>query len=285
MGVQLKGCVVPRIEVDDVTKNRLYCLWKTYYQNVDRLMFEQDIAEKDWVLLLSDAEGIVRGFTTLKYYDLTISGRRIRAIFNGSTIIDKDYWGDQELVRTWCRFMAELKREEPGVPLYWYLIVSGFRTYMFLPLFYKHFYPNHAAETPAMEQEIIDTLGRKKFPDEFRDGVVHVSHPREILDHAIAVPKEHKLRNPNIRFFVERNPGYLRGDELVCLTEFSIENTKRMAHEIAVEVLGSVTSEPFVRWMSRTSRLSELVSALRSAGASRSAFARNHRPSGSRPSR
>ncbi len=240
MNRKLNGAILSRSKVTREERNTLFDLWESYYQNVDRAMFEEDLAEKDWVLTLLDDEGTIRGFTTMKFYELEILGKVIRAIFNGSTIIARDYWGEQELVHTWCRFMAELKRKEPEIPLYWYLIVSGFRTYMFLPLFFRKFYPNHATETPEFEQEIIDALGEMKFPTEYREGIVRVEDPRECLDPDLAVPSEHKLRNPHIRFFVEKNKDYLRGDEMVCLTEFTIENTKRTAHQIAEEVLGSL---------------------------------------------
>ena len=246
MTKKLTGAVLPRFKVTEEERNTLFGLWETYYQNVDRQMFEEDIAEKDWILTLSDEQGIIRGFTTLKFYEMEIQGKTIRAIFNGSTIIARDYWGDQELVHTWCRFMAEMKREDPEIPLYWYLIVSGFRTYMFLPIFFKEFYPNHGKETPAIEQEVIDTLGKMKFPQEYRDGIIHVKEPRECLDPEIAIPGEHKLRNPNIRFFVEKNKEYLRGDEMVCLTEFTVENTKRTANQIARHVLGTPDTRRFV---------------------------------------
>ncbi|MBB82165.1 MAG: hypothetical protein CMN02_14465 [Roseibacillus sp.] len=243
MNRKLNGAIIPRSTVTEYQKNAFFDLWESYYQNVDRGMFEDDLAEKDWILTLSDESGIIRGFTTMKFYELEIRGKPIRAIFNGSTIIDRDYWGEQELVHTWCRFMAELKRDEPEIALYWYLIVSGFRTYMFLPLYFREFYPNHATATPAFEQEIIDTLAEMKFPEEYRQGIVRVANPRECLDPDLAVPNTHKLRNPHIRFFVERNKEYLRGDEMVCLTEFTIENTKRTANLIAEEILGSLQSE------------------------------------------
>jgi len=239
MKPKLTGRVVPRSQVDPATIDRLYELFDRYYQRVDRATFERDHDEKDWILLLSDGNGVVQGFTTLMLYDLAVAGRRVRAVFNGNTIIDQSHWGDQELVRTWCRFMAELKAEQPEVPVYWYLISSGYRTYLFLPLFYNRFYPSCEQSTPPFEQALIDTLGRMKYPEEYRNGVIHVNVPRECLDSEIAIPAPHKLENPHVRFFVEKNAGYLRGDELVCVAEYSVENTKRMAHAIAVEVLGA----------------------------------------------
>jgi hypothetical protein len=108
---------------------------------------------------------------------------------------------------------------------------------MYLPLFFAEFYPRHDRATPEFEQALIDTLGRMKFPDEYRDGVVQVSSPRECLRADLALPRPAKQQNPHVRFFFERNPGALRGDELVCVTEFSLANTKRLAHKMAGEVL------------------------------------------------
>ncbi len=68
-----------------------------------------------------------------------------------------------------------------------------------------------------------------KFAEEYRDGVVHVAKPRECLRSDLAAPSATRLRNRHVRFFGEQNPGYLRGDELVCLAEYSLENTRRMA--------------------------------------------------------
>ena len=33
-----------------------------------------------------------------------------------------------------------------------------------------------------------------------------------------------RLNEPHVAFFLQRNPGWCRGDELVCLTEVSFEN-------------------------------------------------------------
>jgi hypothetical protein len=233
----LTGRVIPNRAVDRAVADRLYELFAQYYLHVDRATFERDQAEKDWLLLLSDANGTVQGFTTLKYYDLEIRGLPLRAVFSGNTIIDRAHWGEQELVVTWCRFMADLLRTRPAIPLYWFLVCSGYRTYLYLPLFFHEFFPRHDRETPDFERHLIDSLGRLRFPQEYDAGVVRVGQPRECLLPELAVPPPYKLSNPHIRFFAERNPGYLRGDELVCVTEFSLTNTKRLAHQCAEQVL------------------------------------------------
>lgn len=234
---RLTGTVVPRAALDPQLSQRLFELFRRYYLHADRQAFDRDQEEKDWVLLLSDAEGTVQGFTTLKLYELDVLGRPLRAVFSGNTIIDRQFWGEQELVAAWCRFMAQLKRQSVTEPLYWFLVCSGYRTYLYLPLFFRRFYPCCGRQTPPFEQVLIDALGRMKFPDEYDGGVVRVQRPRECLRPELARPRAAKLNNTHVRYFFEQNPGYHRGDELVCVTEFSLDNTKRLAHTVARDVL------------------------------------------------
>jgi hypothetical protein len=42
-----------------------------------------------------------------------------------------------------------------------------------------------------------------------------------------------------VRFFVDHNPSYLRGDELVCVAEFSLTNLRRRARQIAESAISS----------------------------------------------
>ncbi len=239
---RLRGCVLPMREVDVETADKLFAIFCRHYVHVDRATFDRDQAEKQWVLLLSDDGGEIRGFTTMVLYDLRFEGRPIRVVFSGNTIVDRDYWGEQTLVRSFGRFMAKVKSQEPSVPLYWYLICSGHRTYRYLSLFYREFYPCYDAATPPRTQKLIDGLGRLKFADEYHDGIIRVSQPRECLRPELAVPTEDRTKNPHVRFFVERNPGYVRGDELVCVAEYSLDNLRGQARRTAQEVLAANTS-------------------------------------------
>lgn len=221
---KLLGSVELVEQCDHNTRQRLYEIFIKYYSKTDRETFDKDLNEKQWVLLMKDHDRTIQGFTTMMLYDLVFQGKPVRAVFSGNTIIEKDFWGSGVLSKTWSHFMAYLKLSEPDVPLYWYLISSGYRTYMFLPLFYKEFYPRYDKKTPPFETQLIDTLGLIKFPDEYSNGLVRPLVPRECLHESIAQPPERKLKNPHVAFFLEKNPGYLAGDELVCLTEFSFDN-------------------------------------------------------------
>jgi hypothetical protein len=243
-GGRLFGRVVPRVRLGAALEQRLFDLFQGYYRHVDRATFHRDLMEKDWVVLLADASDAVQGFTSLQLSELVLDGRAVRTVFSGNTVIDRAYWGRQELMETWCRFVASLKAAQPQTPLYWFLICSGYRTYLYLPLFFHSFYPRHDERAPPFEQALIERLGSLKFPGEYQQGVVRVARPRECLLPELAVPPAHKLASPHVRFFVERNRGYLRGDELVCVAEFSLSNLRRRARQIASGAAPSLVASP-----------------------------------------
>ena len=227
MNKALFGRVVRREDLTAADIGEQYELFHRHYHAVDRARFEQDLEQKHHVLVLTDEDGKLRGFTTIRVDDWVHEGRPLRTVFSGNTVIDQAYWGSQELGRTWCRFMAGLKNSSPELPLYWHLICSGYRTYLYLPLFFREFYPRIDRATPPDRASLIDALGRRTSPEEYRNGVVRVTRPRDRLRGELAVPPSRKRLNPHVRFFLERNPGYRRGDELVCLAEFAWGNLRR----------------------------------------------------------
>ena len=144
---RLSSQVLPVQEIDADFTAKLYQLFAAYYdKNVTLARFESDLAEKDFIVVLRDTEsGEPRGFSTQQILRITVDGKPIRALFSGDTIIDPDYWGEQELVRGWCRVVGQLLAEESEVPLYWLLISKGHRTYLYLPVFYHEFWPRYGS--------------------------------------------------------------------------------------------------------------------------------------------
>ena len=108
-------------------------------------------------------------------------------------------------------------------------------------MFFREFFPRFDSPTPRFESQLIDQLGELKFPGEYAGGVVHVASPRECLRDDLAIPSPAKLRNPHVRFFVEQNPEYRLGNELVCVAEYSMANTYGLAHKTAREILDPAT--------------------------------------------
>ena len=129
-------------ELTEAAVGNLYGLYTRYYGGTSPELFRRDLLEKDHILLLEDENGETRGFTTLKVILFTHLARSGRALFSGDTIIDHRFWGEQTLPLAWCCLAGRIKARQPDLPLYWLLIVKGDRTYRYLNVFSKTYYPN-----------------------------------------------------------------------------------------------------------------------------------------------
>jgi hypothetical protein len=105
------------------------------------------------------------------------------------------------------------------------LLTSGFRTYRFLPVFWREFFPRFDAVTPPLIHELLAHLAEECFGNQFNPGtgIVRFNTPQRLRQDLLGIP-EGRESDPHIGFFLSRNPGHGAGDELVCLTELSPQN-------------------------------------------------------------
>lgn len=219
----------------DAQKERMFELMKLHFDGIDQAAFNSDLSEKQWVILLySYLTGTIVGFSTQMIIAKTIDDIPVTAVFSGDTIIHKDYWGDTELVRLWGRLILSLMQKYEDTKMYWFLISMGYKTYRFLPVFFKEFYPRYDKPTPEFEQNVLDTFGQLKYPLQYNStlGIIHHSKTSARLKSGIADIKDYLLKNPHIAFFLQRNPFYYKGDELACVAELTKENLKTVAYKI-----------------------------------------------------
>jgi hypothetical protein len=216
----MNGTLVDKESLTSEQRERMLAILANNFSHVSREQFERDLAEKNAVILIRGSDGKIVGFSTLLLYQAEFQGKAIAVVYSGDTIIEREAWGSSALPRTWIHSVWKLHRERfPELPLYWLLLTSGYRTYRFLSVFWKTFYPNPHTATPAEMEGLRDELARARFGEKYKDGVVRLGQPlkRELLE-TPARP------DPHIRFFIERNPGYVDGDELVCLAPLTAEN-------------------------------------------------------------
>lgn len=225
--MSLSSHSIPVSEVSDSDLLRMYELMETHYENTCFQEFQKDLMEKVSALILRDEAGIIQGFTTLMTYRLESEGIPIQLVFSGDTIIRKMYWGEAALHKAWIREIYSML-EDDIQNAYWLLISKGYKTYRFLPVYFKDFYPNARKATPAFEKGIMDSFCRLKYPDNYdpHRGIISFGGTRDYLKQGIADVEERHQKDLDISFFLEMNPGYLVGDELVCLTRLNTNNIK-----------------------------------------------------------
>ena len=213
----------------------MFALMETYYDHVRREAFDADLDEKNWVIHLIDpAGGAIRGFSTQMLLEQEADGRPVRALFSGDTIIHRDHWGTNPLARVWGQFALSLIDAHPPDELVWFLITKGYKTYRFLPLFFREFYPRRGVSTPGWASAIIDAAAGSKYPRRYDPaaGVIRAGRFACRLRGGVADVTPGRLRDPHVRFFASRNPGHARGDELCCIAPLTRENFTPAAYRV-----------------------------------------------------
>jgi len=221
------------LEITEISKSELsdlFGLFSKHYDDVDLLRFENDFATKDFALVL-EYQGRPVGFTTAKLLDFDWRGESITVLYSGDTIVDRPFWGQQELARTWLAQLGRLARQQPGRRMVWFLIVKGHRTYRYLPVFAREFVPTSEAADVGELSELRDAIAAEMFGSRFdsASGTIQFATPQGRLRTEFAEPTARELKLPGVGFFLSANPGFREGDELACLCELSPDNMRPRA--------------------------------------------------------
>lgn len=217
--------LVHREDLTAAERESMYALLDAHFLGVTPERFERDLADKTWALLLEE-EGHLRGFSTLHLWETTPPGEPpCTVVYSGDTIVERGAWGSAALPRSWIAAVRKLREHHPQGRLWWLLLTSGFRTYRFLPVFWRDFWPRYDTGTPPDAQARMSFLARERLGDLYLEdrGIVRFPEPQKLREGLDDVPPG-RLGDPHITFFLERNPGWREGDELVCLTEIAEGN-------------------------------------------------------------
>jgi hypothetical protein len=182
---------------------------RSLYEAVDSDRFLRDLSEKDEVVLVRDGEGTLRGYTTL----MVFQDERGWVLFSGDTGVERCAWGSSALQVGWLS--AAMRWHEALGPLDWLLLAGGPRTYRYLPVFFREYWPRPDAPAPARLLSLAD----HRYGERHQAGIVHLEQPPLRAEHDLPRPAD-----PHDTFFRAANPGWTRGDELVCLTRICPEN-------------------------------------------------------------
>lgn len=227
----LGGGIIPTVDLSADERSRMRTLMACYFTGVDRERFDRDLADKPWTILLRDAAGEIMGFSTLAIMAMRMGGREVRAVYSGDTIIDQRHRATSALPRAFLRFLAcHTGVGRGGDEWFWFYVCKGYRTYRFLPVFYHTFHPHPDVATPEFERQVMAGLARARFGDAYdpEAGVVRVVGDY-VLREGVGDITDERSRDPFIRFFARRNPGWVRGEELVCLVSLKPSNFRSKA--------------------------------------------------------
>jgi hypothetical protein len=225
MNLQSQIVTVNALRPEDITQ--MCRLMQAHYEGVTEHQFAADLNAKQWAILLRDKSRLC-GFSTQILLDHPFEGITVKILFSGDTVIEKSRWGSLALPVAWGRLMLSLLAKHPDTDLYWLLTSKGYKTYRFLPVFFREFYPCRNRETPAFENKLLQSVAVRRFGTRYDPvaGILRARQGDQRLRDGIADLDEQRLRDPHVAFFQARNPGHAQGDELVCLARFYPENLK-----------------------------------------------------------
>jgi hypothetical protein len=229
--------LVPITELSANDRAEMFHLLQQHFSGVRIDVFQADLREKNWALLLRDRPGVLKGFSTLCFYSTQFEGEPIDVVYSGDTIMDPSGWSSLALAKSWIDAVTTLKALHSTGRLYWFLISSGYRTYRFMPTFWKTFYPCYDDPTPPVMQRLMHQLAQEKFGDRYNPsaGIVQLEHPQQLKGALAGIPQERML-DAHVRFFQNKNPGHKAGEELVCLTEICKDNLTRAGRRLWMAV-------------------------------------------------
>ena len=212
----------PVANLSAADRDEMWELFRRYYDRVARETFERDLDGKQRLIRLFDREGKVAGFSTIQLIPGEEGGKRTLTLFSGDTVVDRDCWGQKALQAEFSKELVRLKLRNLRTRLYWFLISKGHKTYLLMRNNFTMF-PSRDGPTPPAVQATLDRVARLKFGERYdaSRGIVVFPDASAVKEEVRDVPSL-EAAAPDVRFFLERNPGWVRGDELCCLAEIRL---------------------------------------------------------------
>ena len=84
----MNGRLVSRSDLRPHDRDAMLSLLDRHFLGMSPDAFEKDLDQKNWVILLEDPDGSLRGFSTLHLYDVVYNGEEHSVVYSGDTIVD-----------------------------------------------------------------------------------------------------------------------------------------------------------------------------------------------------
>lgn len=225
MRKELKATTIRANRVNRSQLERMYALFSEYYNNHTLESFIHDLMEKDHVILLHDKKTKeIQGFSTLLRVPMKKGTTKILGVYSGDTVVNKEYWGSPALGIEFLIYLWKLKMRRPGVPVYWFLITKGYKTYLIMARNFATHFPRHDLPTPEVYKELMDKFYSHKFKHHYspETGLITFEDASCALKEKVADITEENLKDPRIAFFQMKNPNWKQGHELTCIAKMTV---------------------------------------------------------------
>ncbi|RZL08780.1 MAG: hypothetical protein EOP40_11995 [Rubrivivax sp.] len=205
------------IQVQDVRE--MFKVFCRYYENTSLDQFVSDLGRKTGAFIIRrKSDDAIVGFSTMGIYHMEVDGKKIRGIFSGDTILEKEYWGNRAMNAAFVKRVLIEAIKDPFTPQYWFLISKGYKTFLLLTRNFPQHYPHPTQDNPHMKH-IVEAYCDKLFPGKLnRDTMVlDFGDGYNCLKNNVTPITQEQRLEEDIAFFEQRNPDWERGTELPCV--------------------------------------------------------------------
>jgi len=233
MGENLTTEIISVKYVTDKQLNEMFELFSCYYSNVGKEKFIADFYKKNWVIHLRANKETV-GFSTQQVFAMDIEGEKRNFLYSGDTIVIPSYWQKSTLSGGFCHLMNYIINSYYPQEVYWFLTSKGFRTFRYLPVFFKRFHPSEDFSRKSDWKKILDAVAFYKFQNRYdrNKGVISPLANDNVLNAELCELPSGRLKSGYIKFFMEINPDFRSGVELACITRLSKDNFKQTIFKV-----------------------------------------------------
>ncbi len=238
MNFDLSFQLVERKDINFNSRTRMFELMFSCYNKITENNFNADLDKKQYVCLIKDKVDIIQGFTTFAINPNSAKDNKYNVLFSGDTIIAPQYWGTQVMRDGWCKSVGSIIAADTSKPWYWYLLSKGHRTYMFLPLFFKEYFPSiEAADSEEHLKKIASEVSKRLYGNCWKEdeGVIRFEESHGELKQELIQASYQKKGSKFVQFFLKKNPAFYKGEELVCIAPLNPDNILRSAKELLLE--------------------------------------------------
>jgi hypothetical protein len=214
-------------------RTQLLQLMQKHYEGIRSCDFERDLAEKQWAITLRKPNGEICGFSTQVLLPMPGDSKTL-VLYSGDTVVEARYRHSNSLAGLWGNLVLTQIEAHPQHELVWFLISKGYKTYRYLPLFFREYYPHYITPTPISIASMIDKLGHWKFGQRYdaERKIIRAEQDGCRLKPEVAPINDRRIKNKDVQFFSQANPGHVLGDELCCLAELKRANFTHAAYRV-----------------------------------------------------
>jgi len=226
--IALRFAYAPVSSMSATDRDALWTVYASFF-DTDRAAFDLAVGRADEVLRYHDpAGGRLCGMGLLSAYSERHQGRAFRVLWTSAVCLEPAYRGLNAIHRAGLFRLALERIRHPFSNVYWCFDTFSYKSYLLLPRNLAEYWPRRDQPTPAWESGVLEVLARRHGREAWNptSGIIRAQGRR--LRPGVADVPPHDA-DPDIRYFLDRNPGHAAGERLPCLCPLNARNVAAIA--------------------------------------------------------